>query len=215
MTEYKLYYLIDPIDKKIRYVGITKNSLNQRLIEHICFKSASNHKQKWIRKLEKTGHKPIIKLVFDNLTKEEACKMEIELISSLKVNSKLTNISPGGEAPRGMLGKKHSEETKKKMSLAQSGEKSVNWNKKLSVESRKKMSLSHIERYKIPGAIEKATNHFKKMVVQLKNNEEICFYESLRDASKKTGIAHQGISQCCRNKQTHAGGFQWRFVNES
>lgn len=49
-------------------------------------------------------------------------------------------LSSRGRKP--MLGKKHSEETRRKMSESQSGEKNHNWGKKASPETRLKMSLS-------------------------------------------------------------------------
>lgn len=57
------------------------------------------------------------------------------------------NMTPGGEVgmygedhPKPMLGKKHSKETRNKMSEKSSGENNVNFGKKASKETRKKMS---------------------------------------------------------------------------
>jgi hypothetical protein len=70
-------------------------------------------------------------ILFENLTKEEACAKEIELIAFYKSNEPEFgyNLSSGGEG--GPSGCKRSEETKKRMSEA---------HRNISEETRKKMS---------------------------------------------------------------------------
>lgn len=56
-----------------------------------------------------------------------------------------------------------------------------------------------------------SVNH-KKMVEQYNKNEVLmAVFDSIKQASAKTGINHSGISNCCNNKQKTAGGFIWRF----
>ena len=38
-------------------------------------------------------------------------------------------------------------------------------------------------------------------------------FESMAEASKKTGILSANISQTCRGVKQHAGGFRWRYLN--
>lgn len=53
----------------------------------------------------------------------------------------------------------------------------------------------------------------KKKVVQLdKNKNEINTFESISDASRKTGITITSISYVCNNKRKTAGGYIWHFV---
>ncbi len=43
------------------------------------------------------------------------------------------------------------------------------------------------------------------------NNNFVAEYKSMRDAMKQTGIAKSGIADTANGKNTHAGGFLWRF----
>jgi hypothetical protein len=38
-------------------------------------------------------------------------------------------------------------------------------------------------------------------------------FPSIREAEKKTGVANQSISKCCKGKLKSAGGFAWRYKN--
>ena len=56
-----------------------------------------------------------------------------------------------------------------------------------------------------------------KPVVQLeKKGNFIAEFESLREASRRTGIASTNISRCCNHKPGHysAGGFVWIYKDE-
>ena len=43
------------------------------------------------------------------------------------------------------------------------------------------------------------------------NNEYLCSFESLTDASKITGTNRCSISQVCKGKRKTAGGYLWKF----
>jgi len=96
-SEKKIYVLIDPITLKIRYIGTTNQSLKDRLYGHIG--DAKNrpeinyHKTNWIKKIQKSGLKPIIKLLKICETREEAEKLEEKLINKYKEKHDLINIS--------------------------------------------------------------------------------------------------------------------------
>lgn len=137
MDDYKVYILICPIDHIVRYVGITSTTLARRLREHLKAKKANNaHKFHYIQKLKSLGLKPIIQLVVENLTQQRACELEVELIAKYRteLGEKLLNISPGGFTP--------SEETKRKISEANSGSNHYNYGKSLRPEHRKAVSAS-------------------------------------------------------------------------
>ena len=40
-------------------------------------------------------------------------------------------------------------------------------------------------------------------------------YKGVKDASMKTGINRRCISLCCRNVRKTAGGYKWRYLNET
>ena len=82
-------------------------------------------------------------ILFENLSKEDACQKEIELIAQYKSNDPEFgyNQSLGGE--NGNFGRRHSEETKQKMSEAQKGEKNHGFGKHLSEETKAKLSKAN------------------------------------------------------------------------
>lgn len=65
MREYKIYCLKDPISLEIRYVGVTVNSLNARLSQHLWESKnrKGTHKINWITNLKKDNKIPIIELI--------------------------------------------------------------------------------------------------------------------------------------------------------
>lgn len=53
----------------------------------------------------------------------------------------------------------------------------------------------------------------KKKVNQLTiSGESVSVYESANEASRKTGIACPYIINCCNNKQSHAKGYRWQYI---
>lgn len=135
---YKLYVHIAPNGK--RYYGITgKQNINRRWHNgngYYC----NNHFYRAIKKYGWDNFKHII--LFDNLTKHEACLLEqcyIALYDTTNID-KGYNITIGGE---GVSGYKHTEETKKKMSQALKGENNPNYGKPCSEQTKKKISKAN------------------------------------------------------------------------
>ena len=61
-----IYCLIDPNTELVRYIGMTVNSLNTRLCEHVCTSKqdkSNQYKCNWIKSLLKSDQRPIIKLL--------------------------------------------------------------------------------------------------------------------------------------------------------
>lgn len=94
MKTYKVYALIDPIEVKVKYIGITGSSLQKRLEGHLYeakSSRSSTYKLNWIKSLRKKKSKPIIRLLKSYDTREEAAKLEEELIIKYKDSHQLTN----------------------------------------------------------------------------------------------------------------------------
>ena len=51
-----------------------------------------------------------------------------------------------------------------------------------------------------------------KQVLQWENGRVIAFYESLREAGRKTGISWESIRNVCKKEYKHAGGYEWSYV---
>ena len=116
-------------------------------------------------------------------------------------------------------GKHLSEETRKKMSESKTG-------KHLSEEHKKKMSESmtgkknpmygkhHSEdtKRKMSEAHKGKIYANTKPILQFsKNGEFIAEYPSLMEASRQTGCNHGNICECCKGNHKSAGGFIWRY----
>lgn len=146
MSEYTLYGLRELGTENIRYVGITTQNISFRLKQHLRKPIESNsHKYNWFQKLRREGKLPEIFPLAVGLTKEEAVELEIHLISELpKIGYSLINVSAGGES--GMLGRKISEEARRKMSLAKQGRRMMGGmtGKTHTKETREKLRANHI-----------------------------------------------------------------------
>lgn len=97
---YKIYSLIDKNNPKdIRYIGLTKQTLLNRLKSHKRDKK-NLHKWHWMNKIGKDNIE--ITLLCSNLDLDEACNLEILLIKEYReLGYKLTNISNGGDSWKG------------------------------------------------------------------------------------------------------------------
>ena len=91
---------------------------------------------------------------------------------------------------------KHLEESKRKISEANTGEKAYWYGKHFSEEHRKKISQSKGGR----GILQFS-----------KNGEFIAEYPSLVEAERHTGCHHQNICNCCKGNRKSAGGFIWKY----
>lgn len=104
----------------------------------------NRHHQAIVAKLHRTGYAVEIKIVASGLSDEEAFYLEIERISFWKeMGADLTNMTNGGDAPpvkvgkeNPFYGKKHTEETKDKISFCRKGSKQSN-------ETKAKISAIH------------------------------------------------------------------------
>ncbi len=109
-----IYALIDPQNRACRYVGKTKNRIEQRLKAHIS--DARRHPNiarfRWVNKLKREGRSPEIMLLeeVDAAVWQESEQFWIAYFRALGAD--LLNATDGGD---GIHGHVHSEETKRKM----------------------------------------------------------------------------------------------------
>lgn len=115
-------------------------------------------------------------------------------------------------------GRKHTEEAKRKMSIAKTGThypRTEEWNTKISASNK-------IAYKKGTEVREKATKRCienglsKREPVEQCDNEwnVIRRFESMKSAGRETGIRDGNISKCCRGKALTAGGYKWRYATE-
>lgn len=120
MNKFFLYGLYCPTNMGLKYIGITKGTLENRLKSHL--RKPTNFKtKKWFNKLKDINKTPIIKpiLYFDDY--DELLKAEIKYIKEEREKgTNLLNISDGGDL-NPMLNKTHSLEARNKISKATKG----------------------------------------------------------------------------------------------
>lgn len=216
------------------YIGITSQKPSERW-GNGCNYSANRYFYRAIKKYgwEQFRHE----ILFDGLTKEEAEKKEVELISSLRATDPKVgyNSRNGGsvcgfseqaiermrEAHRG---KPNTPEQRAKISAALKGRKisSGTLGCKFREETRRKMSeaqrgkiLTEETKHKIScsrsGIMTGSANHKSKKV---QNIDTGVIYASQHIASKECGICQCDISDCCRGNRKSAKGTHWRFYEE-
>ena len=138
---------------------------------------------------------------FQTPNKEQALELESELMKFYDSVENGYNTSTYGNSHF-----KCSDEAKKKLSEAMTGEKNpmfgmtgekAYWyGKHFSEETRKKMS----------------ENRPSKSVLQYsKTGEFIAEYPSTQEASRKTGCYQGNICSCCKGRLKSAGGYIWRY----
>lgn len=202
------------------YIGITKQKPQNRWDNGKGYK----HNNYIKNAINKYGWRNIEhKILFENLTKEEAEQKEIELIAFYKSNQKNFgyNIENGGHVNC------VSEETKKKLSIANKG-------KIISKETRQKMSknnariwlgkkLNNETRIKMSESHKGKTGNNKGKIFKTRKKviciETNTIYDSITIASNITKINSTHISEVCRGMRKSAGKINdiklhWKYIKE-
>ena len=143
-------------------------------------------------------------------TQEEAWELEehyIKELNTLYPNG--YNISIEGRtnsgAPKGKLnhryGKKHTDETIRKMSEVKKG-------KKRSAETVRKMreSLTGIPNLKLSKQV---------LQIDIETDEIVAEFPSMAEVYRQLGFFQSTISKCCNNKQKTAYGYKWQYKKVS
>lgn len=226
-----IYTLEHPETGEVRYVGKTIN-IKRRYYQHtnkkICKKLLNKHLGNWLLSILNKNLKPILNIIEE--CENDWIQSEIYWIEQFKVwGFNLLNFTKGGEGFR----HKHSEESKKKMSLAQKGLK-----KNFTEESLK----SHIERFtnnnpmhneqiknKVlsspnnhfynpkPESIKKSLESRKKLletdfrfrtrkVINTETNE---IFNTVKEAAESVGITRTHLTLCLKGKRKNLTKLQY------
>lgn len=98
-TMYSIYALIDPRDKSVRYVGITRD-VYQRFMDHIQCSGSNYAKNAWITELRAVNKMIIMQTLEDVGTREQALERENYWIKHYEMlKEPIMNIS-GTESPK-------------------------------------------------------------------------------------------------------------------
>lgn len=206
---YTVYMHITP-SKKI-YIGVTARNVKER------WRNGKGyfHNKHFFNAIQKYGWDNIEhKILFENLTQEEAYAKEIELIKKYKSNNNMFgyNLSSGGE--KSAFGTKWSEETRQKHF-----ENIKNGGRKHTEEEKEKIKKSVIRHYDLVGRkTKKEKDEFirnekrKKKIICVENG--MVFYGA-EQAAKWVNIKNKQLIYRVLNKYGYnktAGGYHWEYV---
>jgi group I intron endonuclease len=223
-----IYTLSHPKTKEIVYIGKTITSLQTRLSGHIGDSKRHNRRIcKWINKLTREGLSPIIEEL-DTSSEYELANLEIFYIELFKIwGFNLKNHTKGGE---GLVGFNHTQKSKNKMSIKRSGEKNSFYNKKHSEESKNKISEANKNKKRSKEFCNNRSSYMKDNPISKEvrkkiadsNKIKIAQYDldmnliKIHDSAVDACISMPGfstghISSCCKNKRKTHKGFIWKY----
>lgn len=218
--EYCVYMHTCPKGKV--YIGITRNDPLKRWQNGRGYRT----NEYFTRAIKKYGWENFKhEILFTGLSEKEAKEKEIFLIAEYKSNQRKYgyNISSGGESRsgtkltedhkekirQGNLGKKVSEETRRK--LSESAKRS--WSNPEHVEYMRKINTgANNKMYSVKLTDEQKLLRKCKTVVQIDfNGFFVREFISIHEAYNVTKISRDSISKCCKGKYKQAGGYVWKY----
>lgn len=150
------------------------------------------------------------------MTKQQACDKEIELIASYQTtNSDFGyNLHAGGGMPPTMCGKDNPFYGDHRFA----GENHPMYGKKHSEETKKKMSQNHrdVKKEKNPFYGDHrfaGKNHPNAKAVVCIETDTI--YDTVSEAERQTGVPRSNIAKQIKGLIAHAGGYHWRYLTNS
>lgn len=197
-----------------KYVGITSQNPKDRWLGGHGY----GHKLKFGRAIEKYGWDGFEhEIVCEKIPEDEAKNMEQVLISNFSTQDDRYgyNMTSGGD---GISGFKHTDESRRKMSISKSGSNHPNYHKHLSETTRTKIANQLVGNQNAFGVVRSATtrkrmsNSKKKPVEMYTNGVFVQRFDSATDAQLETGISRKNISLCCLGQRKLAGGYSWKFA---
>lgn len=221
MNDFVVYKHIFPNGKQ--YVGITSQKPNRRWRNGEAYK----YNRRMYNAIQKYGWEKIEHIIlYSGLSREDACKKEIELICELKLKDERFgyNISDGGDHSQhseetkrkigeSSRGRKHTEEFKSWISEKNKGSGNFMYGKHHTEETKKKISnrkIGCISPNK--GKYGSLNPHSKKIAaVDVETESVICVYGSIVEAANEIGRSLSTLKGCLKGKQKTCAGYRWVY----
>ena len=212
--------MIDPITKKPRYVGKTiKKKLRRRLLGHINEAKTKTHKNTpklaWLRKLNKMGMVPKIKLIRKVELAEWEYWEKFYIAEYKRMGYHLVNSTEGGEAGCSKKGRIVSDETRKKLSNV--------WLRK-KVLGTNKLTEDHKQKLRGPRIHTRGSNNYKARSIRMYNDlgvdmvfgsisEAEVYLRSLgfKASRKNIGQCLQGVLVRGKYPRKKVSGFKFEY----
>ena len=219
------------------YIGITQSSLNDRIARHIrtsrSKKGGYFHNAISLYGIEAFDWSVLKYCV----SKKELVQNEQFYIAQYRSNlpDKGYNLTFGGDGcqateetrhkiSNALRGRRHSEETKKKIGVGMLAAKKRNGTLSLRKQTRTRISLAikgkvirQEVRQKISLAMRGNENgsRYRKPVLKLDRCGDIIErFSSIAEAARKCQLDRGSLSDVCKGKRKTCGGFLWGFENE-
>lgn len=180
-----VYMHINKTNNKV-YIGITGQNPKRRWHHGGGYQT----QQYFWRAIQKYGWDGFEhKIIIDDLTKDDACRIEKYLIACFRATDRHYgyNVSTGGEGPEGTT---WTPEQRKKMEA-----------RKITDETRRKISENHAD-------VRGGKHPRAKQVLCVELNK---VFACTRDAERELGVNHAHISACCKEQRNIAGGYHWKY----
>lgn len=172
------------------YIGQT-NNFKRRMIDHKC---DSNHLDTPLyRSIRKHGWVNFTKQIIAQLPEDQIDWEEKKMISFSQLFFTCLNLDGGGNRF-----KSRSESTREKLRL-------INTGKKLTEETKKKLSIAQSGKFGSLNNNAKSVSCFSRTGVFIKS------YGSIIEAAKQIRIDQSSIVKACKGKSKTAAGFIWKY----
>ena len=195
MGNYIVYMHTVPNGRK--YIGITSQEPSRRWRGGMHY----SYNKRFFAVIVKYGWDNIKhEILLENLSQEEAEEKEIALIKALKTDQEEYgyNLTSGGKGATGCI---KSLETREKL-------RAINTGRKHTDETKKKMSENR------KGKFTGAENPRARKVGQYDmDGNLIKVWDSLQDVSRAFSVAESNIWNVCNGNRKTAKGFVWRYYN--
>lgn len=204
ISDISVYFHRNPKTGVIFYVGIGRGRRPYDFVRRSIL---------WHRYVAKHGE-PLVELLFEGCTKEQAYAHERALIRGLGRRNlgtgELLNLTDGGE---GAYGRKMSEKARQALRDANLGNK---WDEKRRANYIKAKTGKKVKpRTETHSRSLSLLSPTKKRVVRiaLDGSEALC-YHSMQEAARENKTYATAIKGCCEGKHKIIAGFKWMYHDE-